>query len=77
MTANTDNADRLGDFLAAYEEYLDGKRAYEDLPAAIYGNPPDGWDQVVRRPSSRRERFPASATCGAPGAAPCAPAPGR
>jgi hypothetical protein len=27
--------DPLGDFLLAYEEYLDGKRAYSDVPALI------------------------------------------
>jgi hypothetical protein len=26
------HVDDLADFLRAYEEYLDGKRAYEDLP---------------------------------------------
>lgn len=28
--------DQLGDFLTAYDEYLDGKRDYADLPPCIY-----------------------------------------
>jgi len=52
MTTSIDNTNRLGEFLTAYE-YLDGTRAYEDLPAAIYGDLPTGWDQIARGPSSR------------------------
>jgi hypothetical protein len=38
--------DRVGEFLTAYEEYLDGKRAYADLPT--YRVSPEEADYIAR-----------------------------
>ncbi len=45
--------DPLGDFLAQYDEYLDGHRSYSDLPAF-----PGGGGDVRERYDSRSQSVP-------------------